>query len=307
MDIFLPKDKVKPGQILTEEDYQVAADKAFRYALIGLLIPILEIEVFRHVDRARKSKNPEILSKAQQAVNIATVVFFYVIIFPLVVVSSLWNLFAGIVVALSLALFIYFKRKDIWSQRKIIIAIIAIVLFLIYGIFISLDNAKQEIGVNSSDNTTEVVAIDFKNISSDEIINEINKLPASTQVAAYKKHSALVEEAGQVWQQNLQGKDFKVAVDKSLPILMSRGWTENSARDILLWMLAKSSIIVLRPGGGCQGADCPKSDQEIANNLKESFNLSIKVINGVFQELEIDHGGTLNFKPLLDFSAFENR
>jgi len=288
---ILPKDKVKPGQILTEQDYQIAADKAFRYALIGLLIPILEIEVFRHADRARKSQNPEILSKAQQAINIATGVFFYAMIFPLIVVSSLWNLFIGIVVAISLASFIYFKRKNIWSQRKIIITIIAIVLFLAYGIFASLDNTKQENGVNSLNNTTQEVTINFKNLSSDEIVGEINKLSPNVQIVAYKKHSALIEEVGQVWLQNLQGNNFELAMNKTLPILLSQGWTEESARDALSWMTAKSFIILSRnPESWCKGPDCKKqSDEEIKITLREDKTLSENIINGIFKELKIDN------------------
>lgn len=189
--------------------------------------------------------------------------------------------------------------------NKVWVTTICIVLFILTcaltTIFVTLDQIKTTAMINQK----SVLA--FKKLSSDEIINEIYKLPINERIAAYKAHSALVEEAGKVWQGNLQDKDFTIATEKSLPILISRNWQEDPARDILLWMLVKSSIIVLRPGGGCQGTGCPKSDQEIANKLKESFNLSMKIINGVFQELEIDNGGALNFKPLLDFSAFENK
>lgn len=290
---ILPRDKVKPGQILTEQDYQVAADKAFRYALIGLLIPILEIEVFRHADRARKSQNPEIQNKAQQAINIATGVFFYAVIFPLIVISSLWNLFSGIIVAISLALFIYFKRKNIWPQRKIIIAIIAITLFLAYGIFVSLDNAKQEVGINNLNNTMQEVAIDFKNLSSGETVNEINRLLPSAQIVAYKQHSKLGNEVSKIWIENLQAanQNFDLAFQETLPILISKGWSEQSARDILSWMTSKSLIILDRdPSWWCKSGDCtPKSDAEIKTILREDKSLSEVVISGIFQELKIDN------------------
>lgn len=158
MDI-LPKDTVKPGQILTEQDYKYAADKAYVYAVIGLVIPLLEIEVFRCADRARKSQNPEILATAQKAVNMATTVFFYIVIFPLIILSCSVNLFAGIVVAFLCAWLIYVKRKNIWSKNKIIIAMIAIILFLAYGIFAVFDNAKteQKVGIKVINNTMQVV------------------------------------------------------------------------------------------------------------------------------------------------------
>ena len=117
MDIF-PKDKTKKGQILTEEDYQIAANKAFRYAIYGCFFPILEFEVFRYTDRAKKSKNPETIKKARRATNIATVVLFLIFLIPLVIVVSLCNLFVGIVVAMIISFIIYKKVRKEWSRRK---------------------------------------------------------------------------------------------------------------------------------------------------------------------------------------------
>ena len=78
MDIF-PKDKIKKGEILTEKDYQAVADKAFRYAIYGCFIVILEFEVFRYANIAKKSKNPKTIKKAERAINIATIVLFLVL------------------------------------------------------------------------------------------------------------------------------------------------------------------------------------------------------------------------------------
>ncbi|NQV00297.1 MAG: hypothetical protein HQ538_06175 [Parcubacteria group bacterium] len=132
---ILPKDKVKKGQVLTEEDFEIAANKAYKYAVLGILIPIVEIEAWRHADRARKSTNPELVKKANLAMNIATGVFFWIVLAPTVIFFSLWNIFIGVVVAGLICFYIYTKKRKAWSRRKVIILIASIVIFLIYGIF----------------------------------------------------------------------------------------------------------------------------------------------------------------------------
>lgn len=306
MQIF-PKDKVKPGEILTEKDYESAATKALIYSILGWILSggligiLMEAYVFRYVDRAKKSSNPDVIQRALTAKKIAMVYWGLIsagiLFIPyLIFIDSniILSIISGITTITIVGGIVWFQKKQIWSKKKLAFVMASLAIYALLASFYAFAIKGDTVDPQSK-NDQNIIEIDFKNLSSDEVINEINKLPASAQVAAYKKHSALEEETWSVWEQNLQGKDgkdFKATLQKSLPTLISQGWTENSARDILLWMFVKSSIIVLRPGGGCQGNDCPKSDQEIAEQLKAESGLSMKIINSIFQELAIDRGGT---------------
>ena len=184
-----------------------------------------------------------------------------------------------------------FKKTKTTKTYKIVTIAIWIVISLltipiIFSILTIYNNAEKTISSNSQIE----IAIDFKNLSSDKTVNEINQLSPNAQIVAYKKHSALIEEVGQVWLQNLQGDNFELAVSKTLPILLTQGWTEESARDALSWMTSKSFIILGRdPERWCDGHDCKKqSDEEIKTILREDKSLSETVISGIFQELKID-------------------
>ncbi len=138
MDIFIPKDKIKPGEVLTEKDYEVAADRALFYAVLGCVIPILELNVLKYATRAKRSQKKETIEKASRAINIATVVFFYVALFPLVALTTIANLLLGTATAGVVSFLIYKKKSGVWPKRKIVIAIIAIAIFLACGFYISL-------------------------------------------------------------------------------------------------------------------------------------------------------------------------
>ena len=138
MDIFIPKDKIKPGEVLTEEDYEAAANKALFYAVLGCAIPILELNVPRYATRAKRSQKQETREKAGRATNIATVVFFYVVLFPLVALTTIANLLLGTITAGIVSFLVYKKKSGVWPKRKIVIAVIAVVIFLAYGFYISL-------------------------------------------------------------------------------------------------------------------------------------------------------------------------
>lgn len=134
--------------------------------------------------------------------------------------------------------------------------------------------------------------IEFKKLSSVEAVAKISELNESEQITAYKEHSALVKEVQQIWNKNMDGKDSQLALSKTLPVLISQGWTDASARDTLSWTTAKSLIILDRdPSGWCKSGDCAaKSDAEIRVILQEDKSLTEKVIDGIFRELEIDNG-----------------
>lgn len=138
------------------------------------------------------------------------------------------------------------------------------------------------------------VSVDFKNLSSEEVIAKINNLTENKQVVAYKQHSVLGSDIGKIWTENLnaENKNFDLAFQKTLPILISQGWSDQSARDILSWEISKSLIILYRdPSWWCKSGDCTaKSDAEIRSILREDKSLPESVIFGIFQELRIDEG-----------------
>jgi amino acid transporter len=169
------------------------------------------------------------------------------------------------------------------KKVKLVVNIIFAALFLlmIISVFMVLSNKNE-------------TKIDFKNLSSEQIINSINKLSQKQQLIAYKQHSELGKQVGEIWTENLksENQNFDTAFQKTLPILISNGWNEESARDFLQWMTSKSLVILLRdPEGWCTGNDCRiHTDSEIRETLREDKTLSETVIFGIFQELRVDEG-----------------
>ena len=122
----------------TEKDYQKAVDTANQYVIAGFFIPIIGLlaiqEVPRNIRIARNSQNPKILKKAKQVMNAATALFFLWVIWPAVLISSVLNLYVGILISiLSLAGFYIYGKKHSWSRLKIISYLVLTILVAIYS------------------------------------------------------------------------------------------------------------------------------------------------------------------------------
>lgn len=178
------------------------------------------------------------------------------------------------------------------SYRAVLIVTWVVAIIVLGSTFLSIFSALSHIKSNTNMEQGKQTGIEFKKLSSVEAVEKISELNESEQITAYKEHSVLMKEVQQIWNKNMEGKDSQLALSKTLPTLISEGWTDESARDALSWTTAKSLIILDRdPSWWCKSGDCtPKSDAEIRVILREDKSLTEKVIDGIFRELEIDNG-----------------
>lgn len=205
---------------------------------------------------------------------IADIVWFFL---------SIWGL------KVKLKKFKTIKTPKSYKTIHIIAWVVAAIVLVpaLLSIFSALSHMKSNTNIEQGKQT----GIEFKKLSSVEAVEKISELNESEQITAYKEHSALMKEVQQIWNKNMEGKDSQLALNKTLPTLISESWTDESARDALSWTTAKSLIILDRdPSWWCKSGDCtPKSDAEIRIILREDKILTEKVIDGIFRELEIDN------------------
>jgi len=126
--------------------------------------------------------------------------------------------------------------------------------------------------------------IEFKKLSSVEVVEKINKLSDNDRITAYREHSVLIKKVGQIYLKNRQKEGNQFILGNTLPVLISAGWTEEAARDALSWNIAKSFIILAYD----PSYHTPQSDAEIRITLKEDKSLTEEVIDAIFKELYID-------------------
>lgn len=178
------------------------------------------------------------------------------------------------------------------SYKTILIVAWVVAVIVLVPVLLSIFSALSHIKSNTNMEQGKQTGIEFKKLSSIEAVEKISELNEREQITAYKDHSVLMKEVQQIWNKNMEGKDSQLALSKTLPTLISEGWTDQSARDALSWTTAKSLIILDRdPSWWCKSGDCtPKSDTEIRVILREDKSLTEKVIDGIFRELEIDNG-----------------
>lgn len=182
--------------------------------------------------------------------------------------------------------------KNNWWKIIIVIFILWIIIMTTI-VMVALSSARQKAqNLKEAESLSQFSpSIDMKHLSSEDILRKIDNLLTEEQANAYKQHSLLGKSVGELWGSILQNNEVDEALAKILPILISEGWSEESARSMIAWRVDKSNIILLRhPEGWCKGTDCKvHSDSEIRELLREG-NTSEEIIFGLFQELRVDSG-----------------
>lgn len=147
MNIF-PKDKIKEGEILTEADYQKAANKALLFAILGWVLSggligiLLEAYVFKYVERANRSADQEIRGRASLAKRIALVYWFLISLGALFIPYLIFidtnitlSILFGVATIGIIVLVVWLKKKNSWPKKKLMLTIGMLILYAILASF----------------------------------------------------------------------------------------------------------------------------------------------------------------------------
>ncbi|HMP67339.1 MAG TPA: hypothetical protein PKA60_01145 [Candidatus Paceibacterota bacterium] len=122
--------------------------------------------------------------------------------------------------------------------------------------------------------------LNFKNLSSVELVLELNKHKNNARKILFKKHSRLVKKIGKKWTELSDTHDYTSGNDIILKYLIENGWREDAARSNLEWLLSKSFATL--------------SLHQFKRSLTETENLLVEgkvnkeIIDAILEELVFD-------------------
>jgi len=122
--------------------------------------------------------------------------------------------------------------------------------------------------------------LDFKNLSAETFILELNKYKGKKRKILLKKHSLIINQIGDKWQEISTTHSFLSDGDKIVQYLVNNGWQEEAAKSNLNWLISETCATLYLSSEGVEKAIVA---------LRDNHDMSDIMIGIIFEELSIGH------------------